>query len=144
MKRLNRDAARVLAAHGVRGCTDVTGFSLMGHGLELARRSVVGLRIDAEAVPLVPGTLEAAAAGAFPGGTKRNRAAFESSVIFAASVGEARRSIFFSPETSGGLLAAVSAGEATACLAALRAAGVEAAIIGTADPSVAPGTIRVA
>jgi selenide,water dikinase len=144
MKRLNRDASRILAAHDVRGCTDVTGFSLLGHGLELARRSAVGLRIDDASVPLVAGTLEAAEAGAFPGGTTRNRAAFEASVSFADPVGETRRAILYSPETSGGLLAAVPANKAAACLAALRAAGVEAAVIGEADPSVAPATVRVA
>jgi selenide,water dikinase len=128
----------------VRGCTDVTGFSLLGHGLELARRSSAGLRVDGASVPMIAGTFEAAEAGAFPGGTKRNRAAFETSVRFADALSETRRAIFYSPETSGGLLAAVPPGQAGACLAALRAAGVEAAVIGEADPAVAPGTIRVA
>jgi selenide,water dikinase len=143
MKRLNRDAARAFGAHGVRGCTDVTGFSLLGHGLELAQRSGVGIRLDAAAVPLLPGTLAAAAAGAFPGGTNRNRAAFQASVDFAPGVDEAHRAVFFSPETSGGLLAAVPAARVKECLAALRAAEVPAAAIGRCDPSIAPGRIAV-
>ena len=143
MKTLNRDASRILCAHDVRGCTDVTGFSLLGHGLELATKSAVGLRIASAAVPLVAGTGEAAESGAFPGGAKRNRAAFEGSVRFAAGVSELTRAIFFSPETSGGLLAAVPAARAEACLSALRAAGVDAARIGDADPSLTAGTISV-
>jgi len=143
MKTLNRDAAGILAAHDVKGCTDVTGFSLLGHGLELARHSRAGLRLQEASIPLVAGTLEAADSGGFPGGTKRNRAAFEGSVTFAAGVSERTRAILFSPETSGGLLAAVPAARAEECLAALRAAGVAAARIGRADPSVQAGTISV-
>jgi selenide,water dikinase len=143
MKTLNRDAARILAAHDVKGCTDVTGFSLLGHGLELARHSEVGLRLQAAAVPHVAGTLEAADGGGFPGGTKRNRTAFEGSASFAAGVSERTRQVLFSPETSGGLLAAVPAARAEACLAALLAAGLPAARIGSADPSVQPGKILV-
>jgi len=143
MKSLNRDAARILAKHGVAGCTDVTGFSLLGHALELATKSGVGLRLRSPSVPLVVGTAQAADAGAFPGGTKRNRAAFEGTVHFAPSVPERTRALLFSPETSGGLLAAVPRGETEACLARLRAAGVEAAVVGEADDSLPAGTISV-
>ncbi len=143
MKSLNRDAARVLAAHGVRGCTDVTGFSLLGHGLELASKSAVGLRLHAAAVPLVEGAAAAARDGMFPGGTGRNADAFEKHVRFAPGVTESLRRLLFSPETSGGLLAAVPRDRADACLAALRAAGVEAAAVGAADSTIEPGTIAV-
>jgi selenide,water dikinase len=143
MTRLNRDAARVLAAHGVRGCTDVTGFSLLGHGLELAGKSGVGIRLRSSAVPLVDGSLALAGAGMFPGGTGRNTDAFAARVRFAAGVAESLRALFFSPETSGGLLAAVAPDRANACLAALRGAGVEAAVIGEAAAEIEPGTIAV-
>ena len=62
---------------------------------------------------------------------------------FSEGVDERTREILFSPETSGGLLAAIPAARAAACLAALQAAGVKAAIIGKADPAIDPGTIRV-
>ena len=143
MKALNRDAARILAAHDVRGCTDVTGFSLLGHGLELASKSAVGLHLRSSAIPLVEGTTEAARAGTFPGGTGRNTDAYEKQVSFARGVSESLRKVLFSPETSGGLLAAVAPARAEACLAALRAAGVAASAIGEADGSVQPGTITV-
>ncbi len=143
MKALNRDASRILLQHGVAGCTDVTGFSLLGHALELAKKSGVGLRLRWSAIPLVQGTVQAADAGAFPGGTKRNRAAFEGSVRFAQEVAERTRAILFSPETSGGLLAAVPRDQAEACLAHLRAAGVQAAEVGIADASLPAGTIAV-
>lgn len=143
MKTLNRDAARVLAQHGVAGCTDVTGFSLLGHALELATKSGVGLRLRSPSVPFVVGAAQAADAGAYPGGTKRNRAAFEGSVRFAPEVPERTRALLFSPETSGGLLAAVPRGETEGCLSRLRAAGVEAAVVGEADSSLPAGTISV-
>lgn len=143
MKRLNRDAARVLAAHGVRGCTDVTGFSLLGHGLELAGKSGVGIRLRSSAVPLVEGASALAEAGTFPGGTARNTDAFASRVRWAAGVADSLRALFFSPETSGGLLAAVPPEKAAACLSALRGAGVQAEAIGEATAAVEPGTITV-
>ena len=143
MKKLNRDAARIFAAHGVRGCTDVTGFSLLGHALELATKSGVGLKIHAASVSFLPGALEAAAAGAFPGGTTRNRAAYERSVRFAPEVEEQMRKLLFSPETSGGLLAAVPPDWIRKCMDALSAAGLPAFILGEADGAVEPGVIVV-
>jgi selenide,water dikinase len=143
MKRLNRDAARVFARHGVAGCTDVTGFSILGHALELAKKSRLGLRLASSAVRFVEGAAEAAAASAFPGGTKNNRAAFESSVRFAPSVPEQMRSLLFSPETSGGLLAAVPPARVQACLAALSDAGDAGWVVGEADGALSPGTIEV-
>jgi selenide, water dikinase len=143
MKQLNREAARVLLAHGVRGCTDVTGFSLLGHALELAKKSGIGLRLAAASLPFLPGAAEAAAAGAFPGGTARNRSAYEGQVRFASGIAEVTRKLLFSPETSGGLLAAVSPDKLQPCLAALKAAGLTACVAGEADPAVEPGTISV-
>jgi len=143
MKTLNRAAARVLAAYGVTGCTDVTGFSLLGHGLELAKKSGVGVRFRSAAVPFIAGALDAADAGAFPGGTKNNRAAFEGSIHFSPEVTEQTRRLLFSPETSGGLLAAVPHGELDSCLEELQKAGVDARLVGEADDGLQPGTLAV-
>jgi selenide, water dikinase len=134
MKKLNRDAARIFARHGVRGCTDVTGFSLAGHALELAEKSDVRLEFYADALPFLPGARAAVEKGFIPGGTHRNRSYFQGKVVFAEPVDETIRALCFSPETSGGLLAAVP-GDARACLRELRSAGIEASIIGRAcDP----------
>jgi selenide,water dikinase len=143
MKSLNRGASRILAAHGVAACTDVTGFSILGHGLELARKSSIGLRFHSSRIPFIDGALAAGEAGAFPAGTKNNRAAFEASVRFGPDIAELTRKLLFSPETSGGLLAAVARSETERCIAELRDAGISAGVVGEADPAVPAGTIHV-
>jgi len=130
MKRLNRDALRVLVRHGVRACTDVTGFSFAGHALELAEKGKVGLRIFARTLPYLEGAAMLAAAGHLPGGAIRNRAFYSAQLAFESGLDEAFRGLYFIPETSGGLLAAVPNDQADACLAGLRVAGLVAAIAG--------------
>ena len=112
MKLLNRRAAALLSGAGVRACTDVTGFALLGHALEMAEAGGVGFLLEWERLPWVSGALELAAAGrSFPGGTDRNRAFFGARARFAPTLGESARRSLFTPETSGGLLAALPAGE---------------------------------
>lgn len=143
MKSLNRGAARIFAVYGVTACTDVTGFSILGHALELARKSGIGIRIDASRLPFLPGAVAAGESGAFPNGTKNNRAAFESRVAFSLTISELARKLLFSPETSGGLLGAVHGSKAAACLAALRESGAQATIVGEALSTLPTGTISV-
>jgi selenide, water dikinase len=143
MKSLNRAAARVLAGHGISACTDVTGFSILGHTLDLARKSGIGLQLRTAAIPFLDGAYAAGEVDAFPGGSKKNRAAFEGSVRFDPGVTELTRKLLFSPETSGGLLAAVPAGALASCLSELQKAGVRAVHVGDADASLAPGTLSV-
>jgi len=108
MKLLNRRAAALLSGAGVRACTDVTGFALLGHALEMAEAGRVGFLLEWERLPWVSGALElAAAGGSFPGGTDRNRDLFSGRARFSPALGEAERQALFTPETSGGLLAAV-------------------------------------
>jgi len=130
MKRLNRDALRVLVRHGVRACTDVTGFSFAGHALEPAEKGGVGLQCFARALPYLDGAATLAAAGHLPGGAIRNRAFYSAQLVFESGLDEAFRGLYFIPETSGGLLAAVPGDQADACLAGLRVAGLVAAIAG--------------
>ena len=73
MRGLNRAAAEVLVANGIRGATDVTGFGLLGHGLEMARASGVRLAFDAASLPALPGALDLARAGVETGGAAHNR-----------------------------------------------------------------------
>lgn len=108
MRTLNRAAAEALAAldeppHAV---TDVTGFGLLGHGWEMAERSAAVLRFDAGALPLYAGALQAAEAGTRTGGDPRNRAHLERRVRSSAPA--AIEAIGYDPQTSGGLLAAVT------------------------------------
>jgi selenide,water dikinase len=118
MMTLNRAAAETaLAAGGVRACTDVTGFGLLGHASEMAEKSGVGLRISAEAVPLLPGTENYAAAGHIAGGLGRNRAYFEThggGIRFDPDVDATLQTVLFDPQTSGGLLFAIAPDHAAA------------------------------
>lgn len=104
MSRLNRDASLAAARAGVRCGTDVTGFGLLGHALELARASGVELAFDALRLPFLPGARDYAT---FPGGEANNRAFFGDRVTFAEDVDDLTRRLAFSPETAGGLLLAV-------------------------------------
>ncbi len=137
MKALNRDAMRAFLSAGAHAATDITGFSLAGHGLEIAEKSGVDFVIDAGALSFLPGAYECVGRGRVPGGTSRNRQAFSKNVGFvghyASSEREAFRTLVFSPETSGGLLAAVPPEKAHACMDALHAAGIPFALIGRCE-----------
>jgi selenide,water dikinase len=109
MKALNRSAAEILNQVGVTACTDVTGFSLLGHAYEIAESSGVCLRIDAGRLPFLERAREAAEAKSFPGGTFRNKKHYECVVDFSHSIPEQQILMMFTPETSGGLLATVNA-----------------------------------
>lgn len=130
MKRLHGPAARLGRAYGVRGATDITGFGLAGHALEMAEGSGVGLRLQLDAVPLMGSVMHWAEQGTFAGGAFRNRKAYEGRVTFDASLSEPRQMLLFDPQTSGGLLMGVAADRADALLAELRESDPEAAIVG--------------
>lgn len=92
------------------GCTDVTGFGLLGHAREMALASNVTLEIEAAAVPLLDGALAYAAAGAVPGGLKSNRSFAESCVVELRPVDAALMTLLYDPQTSGGLLISAATG----------------------------------
>lgn len=109
MLLLNKVAAEAAQQVEVHGATDITGFGLVGHADELARNSGVGLRIDAAALPLLPGAAEYAAAGVVPGGLTRNQNFCEQdrAVRYTGIIDPARKLLLFDPQTSGGLLIAL-------------------------------------
>lgn len=131
----SRDAARCLHAHGATACTDVTGFGLLGHLVEMAQSSGVEVELALDALPLLEGALEVVRLGIFSSLQPQNlrlRRAIRNNEAFA---DDARLPLIFDPQTAGGLLASVPAAQAEACLAALHGCGyLEAAIIGTAQP----------
>jgi selenide,water dikinase len=94
--------------------TDVTGFSLLGHGCEMAGASGAALRIIAPALPLLPGALGYAARGIATGGAQRNREHFGPSVLINPAISEPMTQLLWDPQTSGGLLIAVPAENAAA------------------------------
>ncbi len=107
MKQLNRDAARLAQEFQVRAATDVTGFSLLGHGWEMADNSGVGLRLVWDKIPFVSSARRLAEAYTFPGGTFDNQSYFGPHVTFQRDLQEEERLLLFDAQTSGGLLLAV-------------------------------------
>jgi selenide,water dikinase len=132
MLTLNRRAAELAAQVEVHGVTDITGFGLLGHAAELARNSGVALRIEADRLPLLPGALDYARAGALPGGLSRNRAFLEadSYVRYLAELDTALTQLLFDPQTSGGLLVVLPEEAAVRFLELCSAAGQPAWRIG--------------
>jgi len=133
MRHLNRAATEVLVRHEVRGATDVTGFGLLGHGLEMARASGVRLAFDATAIPALPGALALAAAGVETGGAAHNRRFVAPVLEVAPGVSPPLVALAHDPQTSGGLLAAVPEAALYAVVAGLGAAGVSAWRIGRVE-----------
>lgn len=132
MATLNKYACAVLKKYSVHACTDVTGFSLMGHGLEMAQGSGVSLHIRTDEIPYHQEALEMAAMGFVPAGAYRNREFAQASVKKADSISLALEDICYDPQTSGGLLCALPREEAEACLRELGEAAPAAKIIGCA------------
>ncbi|HEY2470840.1 MAG TPA: selenide, water dikinase SelD [Terracidiphilus sp.] len=133
MTTLNSTAAAIATGcEGVHAMTDITGFGLMGHGREMAVGSGVTLVIEADAVPQIPGALEAIRLGAIPGGLVSNREFAECMVADAegSEISEELRKLMYDPQTSGGLLISVAGADATELLGSLRGAGLPAARIG--------------
>lgn len=130
MSTLNKYAHDVLVKYSVHACTDVTGFALLGHSLEMAQGSGVTVHLKAQAVPYHEEAYEMADMGFIPAGAYRNRDFAEAGVRVVGEVARALQDIFYDPQTSGGLLCAVPAAEAEACLAELRAVAPSTRIIG--------------
>jgi selenide,water dikinase len=104
MLTLNRRAAEAMLAYDVHGCTDVTGFGLIGHAREMAMASRVTLEIEVDRLRFLPGALEYARLGAVPGGLKNNREFASCAVEAARSMPVELEDLLYDPQTSGGLL----------------------------------------
>ncbi len=131
MTTLNAAAARVMGEYDVRACTDITGFGLIGHASEMAAASGKTLRINALAVPMLPGALDSAEEGILPGGLLRNREYLLPSVRIDKGVPIAVADLLFDPQTSGGLLMSVAKEDADAMFDQLKAVCPNARIIGS-------------
>jgi selenide,water dikinase len=128
MRTSNATASRVLREHGAVACTDVTGFGLAGHLLEMQRASQSAAVVSRSAIPALPGALELAAAGV------TSTMAAENQRLLPDLGTDHRAALLFDPQTSGGLVAGIAPRRSETCIAALRAAGLQAAIIGTVEP----------
>ncbi len=109
MATLNRDAAEAMIEVGVNATTDITGFGLMGHALELAQASQVGIRLFAERVPLIPEALAYASTGIIPEGTHKNLKFCSCFVEISSEVDPLLVDLIADAQTSGGLLISVPA-----------------------------------
>jgi len=136
MRTLNRAARDAAAMFDVHACTDVTGFSLMGHLSQVARASGVTARVHPARLPVLPGAWELARRGVGPGGTDRNRAFYGEYVSLPPGADDALIRLLFDPQTSGGLLLSVPASQGEALASALADGGALGTIIGEiAGPS---------
>jgi selenide,water dikinase len=107
MVKLNRSAAELAVEFGLRGGTDVTGFSLLGHSMEMANASHLGLRFFSDKIPFVSCARKYAGMWTFPGGASDNRLYFGPRVKFVEGISEETQMLLFDPQTSGGLLLGV-------------------------------------
>lgn len=107
MKRLNKLASQIALEFDLHGATDITGYSLLGHGWEMAQASSVGFRLRYSQIPFLTHARKYAEAGAFPGGASDNRLYFQEHVFFAPGLDEPSQMLLFDPQTSGGLLLSV-------------------------------------
>ncbi len=127
MTTLNRAGAEAMQEVGVRACTDVTGFGLLGHLRGMLACTGVGAELEFARLPLVDGVLETVRGGTCPGGTRRNLGFFGPHCEFDDALDEAQRLVVADAQTSGGLLIACPPERADALADALRAAGTLAA-----------------
>jgi selenide, water dikinase len=134
MRALNRAAAEAAVTEGVRGMTDVTGFGLAGHALELALASGVIIEIDVAAIPLIPDLRDLLGSGCQTGGGKKNAAYYEGRAEIPADWAP----IVCDPQTSGGLLVTVPEDRADALLRRLPRDPIAPRVIGRCLPAATP------
>ena len=130
MAQLNRTPRDIMVKYEVHGCTDVTGFALLGHSCEMARGSELTIHIETEKVPYHKEAYELAEMGFIPAGAYRNRDFAERNVLVKGDVTRAMQDILYDPQTSGGLLMAVSEEDAQRLLSELKSSIPCAEVIG--------------
>jgi len=140
--KLNTPGQALGAMDAVHALTDVTGFGLLGHGLGIAKGSKVSVRLDWDSIPLLPGALELAREGIATGASGRNWSGYGDRVTLGSRIGDAEKALLTDPQTSGGLLAAVSPQAVDEVLRIFREDGFDhAAVVGEVVEG--PGGVRV-
>lgn len=140
MIRLNDVAAQAAIDGGATGCTDVTGFGLLGHLGRMAQESKVTVTVEFERIPFLPGAVDLAAGGIMPGGSRRNLA-WGLTLLDAGSHDELNQLLVADAQTSGGLVFGVDPGQSASVLETLLASGHSAAVIG--QTSEGPGGFQL-
>ena len=129
MIELNKDAAEAMMETGVSSCTDITGFGLLGHLLEMMNASNTSAFIELEKIPMLNNVLEFASSGIIPGGTKDNYKHTLNDVKYSDEISELRRLIVNDAQTSGGLLISVPEARQNQMMNALNKKGVIKAVV---------------
>jgi selenide,water dikinase len=144
MVQSNQTAAAVLQAHQATACTDVTGFGLIGHLLEMVRASRVSVQLELGSLPVLAGARETLAQGIVSSLQPQNLAAAQAIANGADYEAHPDYPLLFDPQTAGGLLAAIPAAQVADCLQALRAQGYGAAtVIGQVTGEASPQPITI-
>lgn len=130
MLTLNKFAKDAMIKIGVNSCTDVTGFGLLGHGLEMAEGSKVTIKLYSEKIPVISEAYEYASMGLVPKGAYDNKNFIGNKVYFEKNISDELKDILFDPQTSGGLLISVNKDKALDLLEELENGPTECAIIG--------------
>ena len=142
MRTLNKSAAEAMAEVGVNACTDITGYGLLGHLLEMCKGSNVSATIEFDSMPFIKGVFELAQEGVIPGGTKRNLEFVQNDINSAEHLAEFQLHMLADAQTSGGLLISVSTNKAEALVNALKSNGTLAShIIGEVQSN--DGNVKV-
>lgn len=142
MGRLNRVAGAAMVAHGASAATDLTGFGLLGHLVEVAKAGGQIIELDVDALPLFPGVAELARREVWPGAIERNREAVPPTLLDLAALAPAQQALLYAPETSGGLMVFLAPGQVETFRAACAAGGVETWVIGRVAGAHHGGLIR--
>jgi selenide,water dikinase len=129
MTLLNKEASETMMQTGVNACTDITGFGLIGHALEMARASKVTIKIWKDKVPVLPRVYEFASIGIVPAGGRRN-INYCSKLIDTGKTDPVTLDILSDPQTSGGLLISVASSKADDLIAKLNSKGIQATAVG--------------
>lgn len=127
---LNKRAAEIMLPFAPSACTDITGFGLAGHLLEMAKGSRKQIHLDTGSISFIPQAVEYATMGLIPAGTYNNRTFCEPNIRVDSSVKQVFSDLIFDPQTSGGLLISIPPKQSGECLKAMKDQGITAAIIG--------------
>lgn len=143
MVMLNRRASEIMREYDVSACTDVTGFGLLGHAMEMVETTRFGIQFDSSAIPYIQEAKAYAKSGLLPGGLHNNRKYREQSVDIAPEVQPWLADILYDPQTSGGLLIALAADDAEKLVSMLQKEGIEHATVIGEVVTDHPGGIKV-
>jgi len=140
---LNKTAAEIMARFNPRACTDITGFGLAGHLVEMAAASKKKIILYADNIPFIDDVYNLAAMGMFPAGAYNNKNFFEARSHIDPKVDPVLADLMFDPQTSGGLIISLKKSTSQDCLSALHDNGIDARIIGDVEEDDACGLVTI-